>query len=121
MEEAPMVEQPVEDDSKEETPVAAEATEAKDVQKPVESKAPERAGEADVFQKLREGKNIKEIGPDADELLAQCGVVLSLVQVKQPELYERRKEVKLLVEEKRVNNVELLQQELDLLHQGLKV
>ena len=38
-------------------------------------------GQADVFQKLREGKNIKEIGPDADELLAQCGVVLSLVQV----------------------------------------
>ena len=40
--------------------------------------------------------------------------------MKQPELYERMKEVKLLVEEKRVNNVELLQQELDLLHQGLK-
>ena len=47
----------------------------------MEAKAPEREGEADVFQKLREGKNIKEIGPDADELLAQCGVVLSLVQV----------------------------------------
>ena len=35
-----------------------------------------------MFQKLREGKNIKDIGPDADELLAQCGVVLSLVQVR---------------------------------------
>ena len=41
-------------------------------------------------------------------------------QMKQPDLYERMQEVKLLVEEKRVNNVELLQQELDLLHQGLK-
>ena len=40
--------------------------------------------------------------------------------MKQPDLYERMQEVKLLVEEKRVNNVELLQQELDLLHQGLK-
>ena len=40
--------------------------------------------------------------------------------MKQPDLYERMKEVKLLVDEKRVNNVELLQQELDLLHKGLK-
>ena len=40
--------------------------------------------------------------------------------MKQPDLYERMKEVKLLVDEKRVENVELLQQELDLLHKGLK-
>ena len=40
--------------------------------------------------------------------------------MKQPDLYERMQEVKLLVDEKRVNNVELLQQELDLLHKGLK-
>ena len=46
--------------------------------------------------------------------------MLFFLQMKQPDLYERMKEVKLLVDEKRVDNVELLQQELDLLHQGLK-
>ena len=47
----------------------------------IQSVDKKREGEAEVFQKLREGHDIKDIGPDADELLAQCGVVLSLVQV----------------------------------------
>ena len=46
-----------------------------------------------MFQKLREGKNIKDIGPDADELLAQCGVVLSLVQVRGSVVVDGRRPV----------------------------